>query len=152
MFDPKHEKDRIKSSRYLDRESNRTWFFDIRIEGLCETYSGHRFIVEMQKTSISSHKNRWVYYGARELVSIGTKHYFLDNEQEDAKRKNIQMHYDRLAPVKSVTVLDSDSQTTGDELQNDEDVIGIFWNVNQQKLFQISYHGHMLFYQDLKRI
>ncbi len=67
VFAPKVTDDKIKEIKYLDGSLNsavdRTLHFDVKIEALCETFNGHRFIIEMQKARIPGHMNRWVYYG-----------------------------------------------------------------------------------------
>jgi hypothetical protein len=72
VFDLKG-KDQIQNIRYLPTSlpsgGVRDILFDLRIEGVCETYNGHRFVVEMQQASTPGHMNRWIYYGARELAT-----------------------------------------------------------------------------------
>jgi hypothetical protein len=54
----KTDGDRIERNNFLDRSvvspDNRAIHFDVKIQGLCSTYSGHTFSVEMQKARISS--------------------------------------------------------------------------------------------------
>ena len=101
--------DRIERIQFLDRSivstESRTIHFDVKIQGLCSTYAGHTFIVEMQKSRIPFHINRWIYYGARELSAIGER---LHNararslQDNDVPQKNF---YSSMTPVRVIIIL-----------------------------------------------
>lgn len=143
LFQPQTNDERIKAIRYLDRTLNstldRTLHFDVKIEGVCETYAGQRFIVEMQKARIPSHSNRWVYYGARELAAMGERNYkkALEQTTEDLRKKAHKEHYHRLDPVRVVTILDFDSPKTKEELKNSHDVV-VNWEIRERQSLEIA--------------
>jgi predicted transposase/invertase (TIGR01784 family) len=138
VFQPKTDEDRIKDIRYLDGTMHsvvdRTLHFDVKIEGLCETFAGQRFIVEMQKARIPSHTNRWVYYGARELAAMGERNYrkALAQASSELRTKAHKEHYQRLDPVKVVTILDFDTPKTGEELKNNHDIL-VHWDIRERQ-------------------
>jgi hypothetical protein len=139
---PKKTDDRIKSIRYLDgtltSAVDRTLHFDIKIEGLCETFNGQRFIIEMQKAQVPGHINRWVYYGARELCLMGERNYKKALEAENKERKKLHLrHYQRLDPVKVVTVLDFDSLKGQEDFCNSKDIV-FHWDICERRSKKIS--------------
>jgi hypothetical protein len=115
VFQPESDLDRIKSIKFLGTElpakQGRNLRFDFKVEGMCETYAGHRFVVEMQKDSGPyAHTNRWIYYGARELVSVGRALHEKRNTLHDSKARKQAgtTYYERLKPVRVVTILGFD--------------------------------------------
>jgi predicted transposase/invertase (TIGR01784 family) len=128
--------DRIERIQYLDRSivstNSRTIHFDVKIQGLCSTYAGHTFIVEMQKSRIPFHMNRWIYYGARELSAIGER---LHNarasslQDSDVSQKNF---YTSMTPVKVIVITDFDSPQLQVELQNSTDFV-VDWGICELK-------------------
>ena len=98
----KEDGDRIKQIQFLDRSlyslDNRAIHFDVRIQGLCSTYAGHTFRVEMQKFRVPSHMNRWIYYGCREITAIGERLHNAPTSQD--KGVNQKTFYTGLTPVK----------------------------------------------------
>jgi predicted transposase/invertase (TIGR01784 family) len=123
----KTDGDRIERIQFLDRSvvspENRTVHFDVNIQGLCSTYSGHTFIVEMQKARISSHINRWIYYGAREISAIGERFHNArarSLQDNDVPQKNF---YSSITPVRVVVIADFDSPQLQMELQNPTDFV-----------------------------
>ena len=132
----KTDGDRIERIQFLDRSivsaSSRTIHFDVKIRGLCKTYAGHTFVVEMQKFRIPSHNNRWIYYAARELSAIGER---LHNSETsslqgiDANQKNF---YTGMTPVKVIVVADFDSPLLQQELKNSTDFV-VDWDICERK-------------------
>ena len=136
---PKRRMTVIKSIRYLDgtltSAVDRTLHFDIKIEGLCETFNGQRFIIEMQKAQVPGHINRWVYYGARELCLMGERNYKKALEAENKERKKLHLrHYQRLDPVKVVTVLDFDSLKGQEDFCNSKDIV-FHWDICERRFY-----------------
>ena len=132
----KTDGDRIQRIQFLDRSlvstDSRTIHFDVKIQGLCSTYAGHTFIVEMQKARISSHINRWIYYGARELSAIGER---LHNararslQDNDVPQKNF---YASMTPVRVIVITDFDSPQLQMELKNSTDFV-VDWGLCELK-------------------
>ena len=143
VFAPKVTDDKIKEIKYLDGSLNsavdRTLHFDVKIEALCETFNGHRFIIEMQKARIPGHMNRWVYYGARELAMVGERNYkrALEIKNSEDRKKAHARHYQRLDPVKVITLLDFDNEVAAGELCNGKDVI-VHWDICERGSKNIS--------------
>lgn len=135
VLNPKAKKDQmIQSIKFLDGSLtsaiDRTLHFDVKVEGLCKTYNGQRFIVEMQKATIPAHTNRWVYYGARELAAMGERNYrrSIEEPNKEAEQSAQRAHYQRLDPVKVVTILDFDYPKTREELRNVDDIL-VHWDI-----------------------
>lgn len=128
--------DRIERIQFLDRSlvspDNRTIHFDVKIQGLCTTYAGHTFIVEMQKARISSHINRWIYYGARELSAIGERLHNArarSSQDNDVPQKNF---YSCITPVRVIVITDFDSPQLQMELKNSTDFV-VDWGLCELK-------------------
>lgn len=138
IFSPKTTDDKIKDIKFLDGTLNsavdRTLHFDVKIEALCETFNGQRFIIEMQKARIPGHMNRWVYYGARELAMMGERNYkkALEIENSVDRQKAHARHYQRLDPVKVVSILDFDNSATAEELCNAKDIV-VHWDICERE-------------------
>jgi predicted transposase/invertase (TIGR01784 family) len=99
---------------------NRSISFDLKIEAKCHSYSGHIFIVEMQKARHKGHTNRWIYYGARELFKMG------GNKYEETITGEF---YVSLCPVKVITIVDFD--VPDDDLRNTEDYL-VHWDITER--------------------
>jgi predicted transposase/invertase (TIGR01784 family) len=132
VFQPESDLDKIKSIRFLGTElpskQGRHLRFDFKVEGMCETYAGNRFIVEMQKdTGSYAHTNRWIYYGARELVSMGRALHEERNVLRDsqARKQAGRTYYERLKPVRVVTILGFDPYKT---LLNQQKNV-VYWDI-----------------------
>ena len=132
----KTDGDRIKRIQFLDRSivstNSRTIHFDVKIQGLCSTYAGHTFIVEMQKSRIPFHTNRWVYYGARELSAIGERLHNArarSSQGNDVPQKNF---YTSMTPVRVIVITDFDSPQLQMELQNSTDFV-VDWGICEMK-------------------
>jgi len=132
VFEPQSDLDKIKSIRFLGTElpskSGRHLRFDFKVEGVCETYAGHRFIVEMQNDSGPyAHNNRWVYYGARELTALGRAfHEARENLNDSKARKQAgRTYYEDLKPVRVVTILGFDPY---EKLLNQQKKV-VYWDI-----------------------
>ena len=81
--------------------------FDIKVQCKCENSKGERYIVEMQKARIPGHMNCWVYSGARELNMVGQRNFQEAQAAigENRTKSNLE-YYQRLSPVKVVTIFD----------------------------------------------
>lgn len=137
VFAPKASDDRIKKIKYIDgtlsSAIDRTIHFDVKIEASCQTFKGDRFIVEMQKAKIPGHTNRWVYYGARELVSTSERNYQNALSKSVEKRQaDHKFHYRHLSPVRVVTLLDFDTPDTEKEMKNANDIL-IHWDICERQ-------------------
>ena len=135
----KTDGDRIERIQFLDRSifavNNRTIHFDVKIQGLCSTYAGHTFLVEMQKFRIPSHINRWIYYGARELSAIGERlHNASTSQDKDVNQKNF---YTGLTPVKVIVIADFDSPQLQMELKNSTDFV-VDWDICERKSHDVA--------------
>ena len=107
---------------------------DIKIEGVCETTGGKRFIVEIQRKRVAGDSNRWVYYGAQEIVEQGRAYYSslpdvakYPKERKTALSKFYKNQY--LYPVKLIAVMDFDTPLSRNELQNDSSEVLVHWNI-----------------------
>mmetsp|Transcript_15971 Transcript_15971/g.38162 ORF Transcript_15971/g.38162 Transcript_15971/m.38162 type:complete len:350 (+) Transcript_15971:61-1110(+) len=128
------EDDRIEEIQLLDRTMNsmdprneRVLYFDILLEARCRTSSGKRFVIEMQRQSSNAAAERWISYGARELLELSKR------VQQDESIASTA-YYDKLLPVKVVTILDF--TPTEDFLKNDADVI-VEWDIREKKTSQV---------------
>jgi predicted transposase/invertase (TIGR01784 family) len=120
--------ERIKEIDFMNVSTaelhNRSISFDVKIEAKCQSYSGHTFIVEMQRLKQIRHLNRWVYYGAKELCKIGEITYARTNSVE---------FYSSLCPVKVITIMDFEDA----ELKNSEGYL-IHWDITERSSKQIA--------------
>ena len=104
----------------------------IKIEGVCETTGGKRFIVEIQRIRVAGDSNRWVYYGAQEIVEQGRAYYssLPDVAKYPKERKTaLSKFYKNLYPVKLIAVMDFDTPLSRNELQNDSSEVLVHWNI-----------------------
>jgi predicted transposase/invertase (TIGR01784 family) len=135
----KEDGDRIKQIQFLDRSlyslDNRAIHFDVRIQGLCSTYAGHTFLVEMQKFRVPSHMNRWIYYGCREITAIGERLHNAPTSQD--KGVNQKTFYTGLTPVKVIVIADFDSPLLQTELKNSTDFV-VDWNICETKSHDVA--------------
>ena len=135
----KTDGDRIERIQFLDRSivstESRTIHFDVKIQGLCSTYAGHTFLVEMQKFRVPSHINRWIFYAARELTAIGERLQNASTSQDkDVNQKNF---YNGLAPVKVIVIADFDSPQLQMELKNSTDFV-VDWDICERKSHDVA--------------
>jgi hypothetical protein len=94
---------------------------DIKIEGVCETSRGKRFIVEIHRKRIAGDSNRWVYYTSQEIIEQGRAYYAsLPDVDTDPKARKaaLSKFYKNLYPVKLIAVMDFDTPASMKELQN----------------------------------
>ena len=137
------EADRIKKIQFLDRSlisvKGRSIHYDIKIQGLCETYSGHSFIIEMQKCRAPSHINRWMYYCARELTAIGKRLYRAANSSSGYGPDALvqKTYYAGLRPVKMIVILDFDSLELQKELENSRDAV-VHWKIREDASLRVA--------------
>lgn len=75
LFREDHNFDEIVSIKYKSVEKSPNHIDDkaVRYDLFCETNTGHRFIVEMQKRNKSNFKDRVAYYMSREVVDQGIR-------------------------------------------------------------------------------
>ena len=131
-------KEQITTLKFLDPNrvaiKDRTIIFDVSIQCECETLSGHRYIVEMQKAHVRGYSNRWIYYGSRELVDMGQilsqNMKAPEGEDEDRKNHTLRGFYKNLVPVKVVTIFDFEPPHS--ELCNKDDVV-VHWNICEER-------------------
>jgi PD-(D/E)XK nuclease family transposase len=132
----KTDSERIQDIRFLDRSivsaSSRTIYFDVKIQGLCKTYAGHTFVVEMQKHRIPCHTNRWIYYAARELSAIGERLYNSETSSLQGIDANQNNFYTGITPVKVIVIADFDSHLLQKELKNSTDFV-VDWDICERK-------------------
>jgi hypothetical protein len=132
----KTDSERIQDIRFLDRSivsaSSRTIYFDVKIQGLCKTYAGHTFVVEMQKHRIPCHTNRWIYYAARELSAIGERLYNSETSSLQGIDANQKNFYTGITPVKVIVIADFDSHLLQKELKNSTDFV-VDWDICERK-------------------
>lgn len=138
VLDLKNHDEQIKKISFLDgsdyKTVDRTIHFDVRIKGLCETYGGHRFIVEMQKSHVTNQPKRWVYYAARELCKVSEAQYSTNstmtpNSKRDANSN--KKYYPSLNPVKVITILDFDNPSAAKEINNTTDTV-VHWDIRER--------------------
>ena len=142
VLNPKKIQDRVSGIVILDSTLNsmqgRTVHFDVRLECLCETNGGKRFILEMQRAREAGHTNRWLYYSARELCRIGERNNDMVKKEENAKERYRmeESYYQDLDCVKVICILDFDSKTLENKLGNERDIL-VHWNVCEQTTHKI---------------
>jgi hypothetical protein len=102
---------------------------------MCSTYGGHTFVVEMQKFRFTSHTNRWVFYGARELSMNGERLY--NDFNSKGKSAKLGNYYSSLTPVKVIVIADFDSPELQKELKNSTDFI-VDWDICERKSHDVS--------------
>ena len=110
--------------------------FDIKVQCKCENSKGERYIVEMQKARIPGHTNRWVYSGARELNMVGQRNYQEAQAAigENRTKSNLE-YYQRLSPVKVVTIFDFEIGEC--EVKNKNDTV-VYWDICERDSKQIA--------------
>jgi hypothetical protein len=109
ILSPRTANERISKLSFLESNRysyhDRTVMLDVAIQCECETKSGHRYIVGMQKARVSGFTNRWVYYGSRELVHNGQiRNQNLKSAKkgkEEAVKNPLRRFYKNLVPVKT---------------------------------------------------
>ena len=114
---------------------------DIKIEGLCKTSLGKRFIVEIHRKRVSGDSNHWVYYSSREIVEQGRAYYSsIPDMSTDPKKRKIALakFYEKLYPVKMIVVMDFDSPTSQNELQNHSSDVLVHWGVCELSTHKIA--------------
>jgi predicted transposase/invertase (TIGR01784 family) len=124
----KTDGDRIERIQFLDQSivstSSRTIHFDVKIQGLCSTYAGPTFIVEMQIYRIPFHINRLIYDSARELSAMGERLHNArarsSQQDNDVPQKNV---YTSMTPVRVIVISDFDSPQLQMELRNSTDFV-----------------------------
>jgi hypothetical protein len=138
----KTDGERIERIQFLDRSifsiDIRSIHFDVKIQGLCSTYAGHTFLVEIQRLRIPSRINHWKSYGARELSAIGEHLHNLrarSLQDIDVNQKNL---YSDLTPVKVIVILDFDCPQLQKELQNSTDFV-VDWDIREKKSHDVSW-------------
>ena len=118
------DENRIMKISFMDGSTpglhNRSITFAPKILAKCHSYSGHIFIVEMQKARHKGDTNRWIYYGARELFKMGGNKYEETTTDE---------FYVSLCPVKVITIMDFD--VPDGDLQNTEDFL-VHWDITER--------------------
>ena len=107
------------------RDDDRTIHFDVKLRVNCTPYKGESFIVEMQKARIPALVNRFIFYGATELVESG-KSAFEDTRKDRSK------YYASLKPVHVLTILNFDDDRTRSELGNARDLL-VWWDITERK-------------------
>jgi len=128
--------DRIERIQFLKRSivpiNIRTILFDVKIQGLCSTYAGHTFLVEIQKFRIPSHFKHWISKGARELYAIGESLQNVRARSLQDNDVNQKSFYAGITPLKVITIADFDSPQLQMELQNSTDFL-VDWGTCQTK-------------------
>jgi hypothetical protein len=117
---------------------NRTMHFDIGLECSCVTNARTRFVVEMQKARVVGHTNRWVVYGAKELMSVGSTIFANSENLTGEERKKVKSQYYRdHVPVKVIAILDFDPASLEGELQNKDNIV-VHWDISERESQEIS--------------
>ena len=129
---------------------------DIKIEGVCETSHGKRFIVEIQRKRITGDSNRWVYYSIQDIAEQGRAYYSsLQNLGNTERKAALANFYKNLYPVKVITVMDFDTPSSRNELQNHSSDAIVHWGIYERstkKLQITSFPGLSLFYHDFSTL
>ena len=107
------------------KDEDRTLHFDVKLRVCCSPYKGESFIVEMQKARIPALVNRFVFYGATELVESG-KLAFEETRSDRSK------YYSALKPVHVLTILNFDDESTRAESGNATDKL-VWWDITERK-------------------
>jgi hypothetical protein len=134
----KADGDRIERIQFLDQPivSINSRYFGIKIQGMCRTYAGHTFRIEMQKFRNHSLNNRWIFYGARELATNGERLYARAHtlQDNDVDQKNF---YTATTPVKVIVIADFDSPQLQKELNNTTDFV-VDWDICERKSHDVA--------------